>query len=279
MKVTGAKRSRRAPMASSGNSYKSRSTGVSRRGRFPNLLPWAFTLITGGVLVALLSVALLFAYRFFTTSDYFAVKEIAISGNIRLGDGEVISLAGFGTGDNSLAVRMGNVETRLLSNPWITGVSVKRELPDIFEIEVIEREPVWWLMRDGKLVYADVAGNPIAMVGPEKFTSLPVLTVEDGMEDILPRLPVLAAELKNSQLPIDMNNASWVRVSHARGVEMYLENTGLRVVLGLADWQGNILRLAAVLKDLSRRHELRQVREVRVQGINVWVRVDPPLRK
>lgn len=274
MSLTGAIQKRRTARASSRNSYTRSGKGVSFSVRVPNLLPWILTIGIGTVIIALVSIALLFAYRFFTTSEYFAVKEIRVSGNARLGDGEILSLAGLAAGDNALAVRMDDVEVRLLHNPWIAGVSVKRELPDTFHVQIAERVPVWWRMQDGKLVYADSIGAPIAQVGPEKFVSLPVLTIEPGMDHLLRRLPVLKAELRSAKLPVDMRAASWVRISHARGVEMFLENTKLNIALSLEDWRGNILRLGAVLNDLSRRNELRQVQEVRVQGTHVWVRRD-----
>ncbi len=222
----------------------------------------------------MLSVALLYVYRFVTVSEYFAVKNVTISGNVRLGGGEIQALAGLQTGMNSLAVRMGEVETRLLRNPWIAGVSVKRELPDTFHVTIHERIPRYWVRQGDALAYADARGNTICEVGPEKFTSLPLLTVDQGMEPWLDQLADMAGALETARLPLDVNNAAWVRLSRSSGVELYLENADMLLSIGVEDWNANLNRLGKVMDDLGRRGELKTVREVRVAGPSVWVKAE-----
>lgn len=265
---------KRTPVSSAPNSYSRVKSRRSSSVTFSNLFPWLITLFTFSIFIAMLSVALLYAYRFVTVSEYFAVKEVTVVGNVRLGSGEIQAIAGLEPGINSLAVRMGDVEANLLANPWIAEVSVKRELPDSFTVTIRERVPKYWVRQGETLTYADEHGDSICEVMPGKFTSLPFLSVEPGMERWQERLSGMVQALETARLPIDVNNAAWVRLTRSSGVELFLENTDMSLRIGVEDWHANLDRLAKVLEDLSRRGELKRVREVRVTGPAVWVRAE-----
>ncbi|MFV0350434.1 MAG: cell division protein FtsQ/DivIB [Halodesulfovibrio sp.] len=262
---------KRAPMSFSGNTYTRSKTRKPSNRKFPNLWPWVLTLFTSFLFVVILSVALLYLYRFFTVSEYFAVKDVQVAGNVRLGSAEIQKLAEISPGMNSLAVRMGAVENRLLDNPWIAGVSVKRELPGSFYITVRERVPHYWGRQNDKVVYLDSRGDTICELEPAKFTSLPFLSVDPGMELWLGQLPDMVGSLETASLPLDVNNAAWVRLSRSGGMELFLENADMTLGIGVEDWTTNLNRLALVLGDLSRRGELKYVRSVKVDGDSVWV--------
>lgn len=242
-----------------------------------SFVKWIFTMLLSVSLLVGISIGLLYVYRYATSSEYFAVKSIEVSGNLRLRQEEILALAGVAPGSNSLAVNIADMESGLLRNPWITEVSVKRLLPDGFAIKVAEREPKFWVQRGGELLYADEHGNIIAPVGAGRFTSLPTLEVETGAEEALERLPEITGDLKRARLPVDIALVSWVRLSPGKGVELYLENSDLRLSIALEDWRENLDRLGKVLDDLARRGELKQVREVKAGGVNVWVQKDAAL--
>lgn len=277
MKLVKANRKKRVPIMASGNTYRAVKTRSSRRIKIPNFLPCMLALFTTFIFVVMISIALLYLYRYVTISEFFALKEIQVAGNVRLGSGEILKMAGLRTGMNNLAVRMGDVETRLLRNPWIAGVSLKRELPDRFFVEVRERVPRYWVRQGDKVAYADAQGRVISEVEPGKFTSLPYLAVDAGMEEWVRQLPDMVGVLETASLPLDVNNAAWVRLSRSRGVELYLENADMILNLAVAEWDVNLARLAAVLEDLKRRGEIRRVREVTVAGSNVWIKEDRPV--
>lgn len=254
--------------------YSRAKKGKLRSIKFPNLWFWVVTLFTSFVFIAILSFGLLYLYRFFTVHEYFSVKEVQVSGNVRLGSGEVLALAGIHPGMNSLAVRMGDVEARLLSNPWISGVSVKRELPSSFFVTIRERTPKYWIRMGDRIGYADANGVGICDVVPGKFTSLPYLSVDQGMEVWGRQLADMVGALEVARLPLDMNNAAWVRLSRSTGVELFLENSDITLSIGVEDWNTNLNRLAKVLEDLKRRGELKSIREIKVAGSSVWVKAE-----
>ncbi len=238
---------------------------------------WAGAIFAAFVLIAGISVGLLYGYRYLTISPYFAVKTIEIQGNFRLTSREVLDIAGVDEGMNSLLLSIDDMERNLAQNPWVSGVSVKRVLPDGFVIALTEKQPRFWVQQNGVLYYADGVGRPIAAVSPGKFASFPTLEVEPGAEDMAPRLPELIRSLSQARLAVSMASVSLVRLSPGRGMEVFLDNNRLVLSIGQEEWRQNLERLAATLTDLGRRGEMKKIREVRVHGASVWVITDGPV--
>ena len=247
-------------------------------------IPWAGIagfFVSAGILCILLlfiagvSFGLLYSYRYVTSNAYFALKTLEIKGNSRLSSKEILEMTRLRDGGNVLAMSLDFVEEAVARSPWVEEVSVKRVLPGKLEIGVREKTPVFWLLHGGSLHYADSWGRLIAPVKPGIFASLPALEVEAGAEDATSALPDLVKSLKESHLPLNMTSVSWVRLSSARGVEVYMEDSRLKLTVGLEDWLPNLSRLGRTLTDLSRRGELGEVREIKAQGANVWVEKTP----
>ena len=188
-----------------------------------------------------------------TTSDFFATRHIDVAGNVRLSREMVLQYGGLKEGENSLAVSIAEVERKLRATPWVEEVSVKRLLPDRFVIKIKERMPTFWVHKDGVLYYANESGEAIAPVESRNFLSLPTLSVEAG---------AIAS----------------ITVSPARGIEIYLEDREMRLSIATDDWAGNLARIGLTLGDLARRHELKNVREVRSVNGSVWVTLSQPMR-
>lgn len=226
--------------------------------------------------VAAVSYTLIYSYASATTSSYFTLKVVEIQGNSRITSKEILEIAQLADGANSLNVSLRNIEEAMSQSPWVKDVSVKRVLPDKLQIGITEKEPVFWRLRDEVLFYADAQGNVIAPVKPGKFASLPSLEVDEGAEQATSALPDLVTSLQESRLPLRMTSVSWVRLSAARVVEVYMKDSHLKLTIGLEDWLPNLKRLSKTLSDLGSKGELSQVREIKAQGSNVWVVKSPP---
>ncbi|WP_268874351.1 cell division protein FtsQ/DivIB [Halodesulfovibrio aestuarii] len=235
------------------------------------LLSWAITLFTGAAFIVIISVGLLFSYRFITNSTFFAVQKIQISGNVRLEQEDVLSLAHLKSGDNSIAVNISEIEYQLLRSPWVENVSVKRQLPGNLAITIEEREPRYWMRQENRIIYADEKGNPIDYVGTYKFASLPFLSVDAGTEHLLQRLPQLLAELDSSRLPVSSQNAAWIKLSLSGGITLFLESENILLSVGVDNWASNLRHLVATIDDLKRRSEFVNVRSIKAEDRNVWV--------
>lgn len=213
-----------------------------------------------------------------TTSDFFATRHIDVAGNVRLSREVVLQYGGLKEGENSLAVSIAEVERKLRATPWVEEVSVKRLLPDRFVIKLKERMPSFWVHRDGVLYYANERGEAIAPVESRNFLSLPTLVVESGAEDDVVYLPRFMKDLHAGSLPVEAGAIASVTVSSARGIEIYLEDREMRLSIATDDWAGNLARVSLTLGDLARRHELKNVREVRSVNGSVWVTLSQSMR-
>lgn len=235
------------------------------------LLSWAITLFTGLAFIVIISIGLLFSYRFITNSTFFAVQKIQISGNVRLEQEDVLNLAHLKSGDNSIAVNISEIEYKLLRSPWVESVSVKRQLPDNLAITITEREPRYWMRQENRIVYADEKGNPIDYVGTYKFASLPFLSVDVGTEHLLQRLPQLLAELDSSGLPLASQNAAWIKLSLSGGITLFLESDNILLSIGVENWTSNLRHLVATIDDMKRRSEFANIRSIKAEDRNVWI--------
>ncbi|AMD89937.1 cell division protein FtsQ/DivIB [Desulfovibrio fairfieldensis] len=236
----------------------------------------SLAVLTGLLLAAMLvlagvGTASLWLYNKAVTSDFFITRHVDVTGNVRLSREMVLQYGGIKEGDNSLAVSIAKVERNLRQTPWVEEVSVKRLLPDRFVIKLKERMPSFWVHKDGVLYYANERGGIIAPVESKNFLSLPTLRIEPGAEDAAPYLSRLMKDMQSGALPIEAGAIASVTVSPGRGLEIYLEDREMRLSIATDDWSGNLARMSVTLGDLARRHELKNVREVRAVNGNVWV--------
>ena len=254
---------------------KQESAGVHRKNGMPSssrsIVSWIFGLGVGLLLFVGVGMGLFQIYNYLTTSSYFNVKDISVSGVSHLSQEDILELCGLRPGMNSLTVNISEVEQKLYGNPWIASVSVKRALPDAFEIYVRERVPAFWLLINGILYYADKDGRSIAPVEAQRFISLPILEILEDGEALRPNVGKLLLAMQDAQLPIDVRLASIIRVSESRGIEIVLGDGNLSLHIQPDDWTANLARLHVVLKDLARRGELKSTREIWSADGNVWV--------
>lgn len=227
------------------------------------------------IFIAGVSYLLIYMHAYVTSSSYFTLKVLEIQGNSRLSSKEILEISRLADGANCLKISLTAVEEAMAKSPWVKEVSVKRVLPNKLTIGITENEPVFWIPNEGVLYYADAWGRKIAPVKTGKFASLPTLEVEEGAEEAAKALPDLVKSLQESRLPLGMTSVSWVRLSAARGVEVYMEDSRLKLTIGTEDWMSNLNRLGETLTDLGKRGELGQVREIKAQGSNVWVEKSP----
>lgn len=274
-----ARRQKKAPYSVVKKSYRRLLSDFFHAKGTSLLLSWAITLFTGSAFIVIISIGLLFSYRFITNSTFFAVQKIQISGNVRLEQEDVLNLAHLKKGDNSLAVNISDIEYKLLRSPWVENISVKRQLPGNLAIAIEEREPRYWIRQENRIVYADEKGTPIDYVGTYKFASLPFLSVDAGTEHLLQRLPQLVKELDSSRLPVSSQNAAWIKLSMSSGVTLFLESENLKLSIGVENWSSNLRHLTATIDDLKRRGEFASVRGIKAEDKNVWVNLGTTARK
>ncbi len=275
-------RSRRA----GANRKKSPDQGRSRAKRRPLLRLPAVHVSARGVFFALrivlalslvglfffgAGVGLIKAYNFCTTSDYFAVTDIRVIGNSQVKTEDILNACGLKKGENSLLVNVHKAEQKLVDNPWIENVSIRRELPGTFTITVKERVPLFCARKDNTLYYINAAGEIIAPVSTSNFRSLPVLEIGPGGDEALPMVAGFVEEFRHAGFPFDISQISWIRLSAGGGFELYWETRRLRLSIGVENWKDNLRRIASVVTDIEKRKETVMVTSIRAADGQVWM--------
>ncbi|MCR4667794.1 MAG: FtsQ-type POTRA domain-containing protein [Clostridia bacterium] len=92
------------------------------------------------ILRVLAAAAVIAAAVLFLRSDYFAIKEIQVTGNSYYTDDEVRNMCKSELGRNILFDSgISETEERLIADPYFSSVEIKRKLPDKISITVEER--------------------------------------------------------------------------------------------------------------------------------------------
>ena len=228
-------------------------------------------------LLGALGFGLLYGYRYVTTHPYFALKDIQVTGNSRLNYGEVLTLANIALGQNALDVNVSEVERTLAQNSWVAKASVRRELPDRLSIRLEERQPAFWVQKEGKIFYADASGTVISQVEPGQFHSLPLLEVDqDSFAG--ETLAAIVGMMQSRDLPFGLGQIAWVHMTSSGDAEFQLDTEGLALRFPMRDWRSELVRISAVWQDLRRRGELPGVVSIAAVEGMVCVQKKTPLR-
>ena len=140
----------------------------NRRRRRGSFAPF-YKLLCLVVIVAAIVVAL---------SLFFKVEHIAVDGNSRYTNVEVVSASGVKQGDNLFLMNKYNVAGRISGAlPYVEAVSINRDLPDTLQIHIqecvcsiaLEQEGTTWIMCSSGKVVDEISGS-----APEKSFSTPL---------------------------------------------------------------------------------------------------------
>lgn len=89
---------------------------------------------------------------------YFNIKNIEVSGNRNISSKEIVDLSRLSKGNNVFYINVQNGENNILSNPYISEVQIKRKLPSTVQINVKEREALFYNTKDNKYFIVDKNG-------------------------------------------------------------------------------------------------------------------------
>lgn len=235
------------------------------------LVRWGLALSLIGLFFFGAGAGLIKAYNFCTTSDYFAITSIRVTGNAQVKTEDILDACGLRKGENSLLVNVHDAEQRLVGNPWIENVSIRRELPGSFTITVKERVPLFCARKDNTLYYINASGEIIAPVSTSNFRSLPVLEIGPGGDEALPMVAEFVEQFRHAGFPFDISQISWIRLSAGGGFELYWETRRLRLSIGVENWKDNLRRIASVVTDIEKRKETVMVTSIRAADGQVWM--------
>jgi len=235
------------------------------------ILAWAVCIVLVLILLGAVSLGMVHVYRALTAAEHFAVSNVEITGNRQLSNAELLHLSGIAIGESILEVNLGEINARLLRSPWVESATVRRILPHGVSIQVVEREPFFWIQQSGVLFYADRFGRPIVPVELGRFVSLPALIVEEEAQPDTEVLQQWMHAVERMEYPFGFSEIAWLKVEEANIVRVYLEDRGMEVDMDLSVWREHGRLLNWVWQDLRTRGELDLVGRMAIMSGKVWV--------
>lgn len=165
------------------------------------------------------------------------VDHIAVSGNSRMTNGEVLSVLAGLRGENIIFADLEEWRARMLSSPWVSEASFRRSLPSTVEVAMSERQPIGIGRMNGRLYLVDERGRVIDDYGPQYLDfDLPIIDglAAKGEEGADGERGILAARLISSigAKPSIARRLSQVDVSDAHNAAVIVSGDAALIYLG-----------------------------------------------
>lgn len=154
------------------DSFEAPRRGISRARLLDSLR------ITAGVIVTV-GAALLCVWglvRYTRTSPRFAIKSIVTHGNVHRSPEDIARTGGIAVEHNIFATDLESAQTRLLGDPWIEKVTLRRKLPGTVLIDLVEREAHALIAIGADLYLATRQGELFKKYEPGDPFDLPVVS-------------------------------------------------------------------------------------------------------
>jgi cell division protein FtsQ len=129
-----------------------------------------------------------------TASLGFAVADVRVEGRLRTSRETILGTLNVGRGTPILGVDLAQAKRRLETLPWVRSAAVERRLPDTLFVRIVEREPLAYWQRLGKLVMVDREGTVLPNEPLEGAGTLIVLVGADAPKAGDALLAMLAGE-------------------------------------------------------------------------------------
>ena len=158
------------------------------RPRISRARVWEALRVTAGVLVTV-AAALLCVWglvRYTRTSPRFAIKAVTVQGSSHRSPEDIARTGGIAPEHNIFTTDLEAAQSRLLGDPWIERVSLRRKLPATILVDVVEREAHALVAIGSDLYLATRQGEPFKKFEPGDPYDLPIVSgirAEEVAED------------------------------------------------------------------------------------------------
>jgi cell division protein FtsQ len=195
--------------------------------------------------------------RHVIASPRFAVREIRVGPTQHVSAEEIAELSGVQLGDRLLAIDPNAVAATLARHPWIASARVRRELPSVLAVDVVEHEAAASALV-GALYLLDDSGRPFKRATFDEADGLPVITgvtreqyaaMRSASEAVFREAIALGALYKAG--PAARPRVSEIHVDPRAGFSLVLLDGGAEVRLGRGDFEAKLTRFDRIVGALD----------------------------
>ena len=214
----------------------------------------AFRLLVKPFLSAILVVGLPVAVGYWLwVTPRFDLKEIEVSGTELVMPEQVLATLKPIESSQLLWLSLEDVETRVETNRWIEGTTIRKELPNKLLVEIHEREPVALLRHEGDLYYVDLGGYLIEPYNPTGPVDLPLLSASPGVA-VNVGLALEVAERFTRAVPGWGNGLSEIEILGEEDFRLHTAGLNFPVLVTAGTFESQLLSLQSVLSEIEERY-------------------------
>lgn len=213
----------------------------------------------GGITI-IFSIFLIFSIGSYSIlkSDLFNSKKVVIVGNNRITNDDILDKLEIRDDKNIFMYKISDMEEKIIKNPYIESIEIKRKLPDTFNISVKEKEVFGLLKYDDNYCYMDSNGEFIESIKDISEEENSVLVVDIKYDIIKGKLEFIDEESKKKLLyliecikdeslnkkikKIDLTDEYLVKIQTIDDIEILLNKDNLGY---------DISRISSILVDLQ----------------------------
>ncbi|MFQ5788410.1 MAG: cell division protein FtsQ/DivIB, partial [Thermodesulfobacteriota bacterium] len=152
----------------------------------------------------------------------FNLKEIEIEGVRKITKKEILIRSGLRRGISTIFFRENIVKSEIQKNPWISGVRIKRILPNKVVIQVTEADPFWLLTGDdGELFYMSEMGKILGKANFDEGLDFPVLIGEGIYNSHLLGKALEIRRLSDNSKVLTLKEISEIHLDSIYGISVF----------------------------------------------------------
>ncbi|MDF2521888.1 MAG: putative polypeptide-transport-associated domain protein FtsQ-type, partial [Clostridia bacterium] len=116
-----------------------------------------------------------FCAAFLLTSKLFNIHTINVTGNVKVSQQEIIRLSALSYQQNIFRINTKETMKSIFQNPYVKKIKISRSLPNVINIDIIEREPMVLVPYLGSYLFMDEEGIVIEIQSSIKDMNLPII--------------------------------------------------------------------------------------------------------
>ena len=220
-----------------------------------------FLLVLGGLSLAYVSV-----YEFLSTSPYFRLQNIVVTGVNDDLRGELIKISGITEMGNLLSTDLTAIKTNIERHPWIKSVFLKKKFPHTLYIKAENEESAAIVLLEEKMHFMDGEGVIFKDVERDDYIDFPVVT---GLsvdctknQAYLKRVVSLLNAFQQGDTPLSGKELSEIHVGKDGTVTVYFNKLPFKVFFGKEGFIRKIDALKHIIKHLQATQRLYQARSI-----------------
>lgn len=258
--------------------HAARKKGKEKTGAASRRIPWRQVLpVAAAILVVFLVTAAGAAvYSWLGHSRLFSVRSIDLNRCDYVTKDEVSGILSRVPQGNIWSLSSRDIGTRLLTHPWVRGVSVRKSFPDRLIVRIQERKPAAMINLDA-LYYLDEEGTIFKRLTAYDPKNFPIVTGftqrELGARDAvaLQNLKKTLELLRCTESGVLRQNVSEVHFDAQEGFTLVTRDTGLQLKIGTMDFREAMKRVEVAMPKLSSVGQARGIVDLKTAG-RIFVR-------